>query len=216
MADIIFNVAAKIFLNFTPITLALIREKDNIKPTSLLYSNGTGQIMTTGQALYVTGNAGQPGYLELRVNTTTTLNGTGSVPVTVYSHPTSTQANQTVPILFDESTITLNLTYNSIPTNQDIFLDLDNRAIYNFTIADFTNKFNDVDGDTLAEIMTSGTVNNYEYDTTGTGTYTPYVSGTWIPVSFIPRLRFKSPDQNQAHNQTNPWFAKDSQGNISE
>lgn len=216
MANIIFNVAAKIFLEFSPISVALIREHDNTKPVTLNYSSGTGQTMTAGQVLYTTGTAGQPGYLEVRVNSNTTLTGTGTVALTVYSHPTSTQAAQSVQFNFDQSPITLNLTYNSVPTNSDINLNLANRATRNFQVSDFTSAFSDFDGDALAEVRAVGTVTGYEYDSTGSGTYVPYVSGTWIAINLVTRLRFKAPDQNNSYVQSNQWFAKDSQGNVSE
>jgi hypothetical protein len=215
MANIVFNVAGKIFLNFSPMTVSLIRSTDNTKPVSLNYSSGTGQTMTSGQVLYITGTAGQPGYLEVKVNTATTLTGTGSVPLTVYSHPTSTQINQTIPMTFDQSPITLNLTYNSIPTTSDIDLNIVNRGEYNFQVSDFTTHFNDFDGDTLIEVMANGIMTGYEYDVNGTNNYVPYVAGTWIPINQVTRLRFKAADQNVAYVQTNPWQGKDSQGNIS-
>ena len=216
MANIVFNVAGKVFLNFSPISAHLIREKSNTVPVTLNYTNGTGQTMTAGQVLYTSGISGQLGFLEVVVNSTTTLTGTGSVPLTVNSKPTATQANQNVPFDFDQSTITLNLTYNSIPQNTDINLTTANRTEYVFKVTDFTNHFSDFDGDSLAEVMAMGTMTGYLYDVNGTNNFLPYAPGTWIPINNVVRLKFKPADQNAAYSQSNPWFAKDSQGNISE
>lgn len=215
MGNIIFNVAGKIFLNFSPISASLIREEDNTVPVTLNYTSGTGQTMTAGQVLYTVGTAGQPGYLEVRVNTTTTLTGSGSVALTVYSHPTATQANQSVPFVFDESTITLNLTYNSKPVTSDVNISIANRATHDFTTAEFLAAYTDFDTDAMVEMMATGTLTGYEYDVNGTNNYVPYTGG-WIPVNNIARLRYKGADQNAAYTQSNPWFAKDAQGNISE
>jgi hypothetical protein len=215
MGNIIFNVAGKIFLNFTPITADLIREEDNTVPVTLNYTNGIGQQMTAGQVLYTVGTAGQPGYLEVRVNTTTTLTGSGTVPLTVYSHPTATQAAQSVPFDFDQSTITLNLTYNSKPVTNDVNVSIANRGTHDFTTAEFLAAYTDFDSDAMTEMMATGTLTGYEYDANGTNNYVPYTGG-WIPVNNIARLRYKGADQNAAYTQSNPWFAKDAQGNISE
>lgn len=216
MANIIFNVAAKVFLNFSPMTVNLIREQDNNVPTTLNYSSGIGQVMTAGQVLYLVGTAGQPGYLEVRVTTTTTLTGTGTVPLTVLSHPTSTQANQTVTFDFDQSTITLNLTYNSKPVTADVNISITNRGVHDFTTAEFLAAYTDFDSDAMIEMKANGTMTGYEYDINGTNNYVPYVADTWIPVNNITRLRFTGANQNAAYTQSNPWFAKDAQGNISQ
>ena len=215
MANIIINVAAKIFLNFTPITVNLIREDNNSVPVTLNYSSGTGQTMTAGQVLYSVGTVGNLGFLEVVVNSNTTLNGTGTVSLTVNSYPTATQANQTVTFQFDQSTITLNLVYNSKPVISNVNISLTNRGTHDFTTAEFLAAYTDLDSNAMSEIKAEGTTTGYEYDINGTNTYVPYVAGTWIPVNNITRLRFKAANQNAAYLQSNPWFAKDSQGNIS-
>jgi hypothetical protein len=215
MGLIIINAAAKIFLAFSPISANLIREEDNTVPVTLNYTNGTGQTMTAGQVLYITGTSGQPGYLEVRVVTATTLTGTGSVSLTVLSHPTATQADQAVNFDFDQSTITLNLDYNSKPATSDVTVNLANRAVHDFTTAEFLAAYTDFDTDAMTEMMATGTLTGYEYDVNGTNNYVPY-TGTWIPVNNIARLRYTAADQNAAYTQSNPWFAKDAQGNISE
>lgn len=216
MSNIIINVAAKDFINFSPASATLIREQNNSVPTTLNYSNGTGQTMTAGQVLYTVGTSGVPGFLEVVVVNAVTLNGSGSINLTVNSLPTSTQANQTINPTFDQSTITINLVYNSKPVTSDINISVPNRGTHDFTTAEFVASYSDFDGDALTEIMAQGTTTGYEYDLNGTNNYIPYVAGTWIPINNVTRLRFKAANQNAAYNQSNPWFAKDAQGNISQ
>lgn len=215
MSDIIINVAAKEFINFSPVTVTLIREQNNSVPATLNYSNGTGQTMTTGQVLYTVGTVGTPGYLEVVVQSAVTLNGSGSINIVVNSLPTSTQSNQTINPTFDQSTITINLVYNSKPVTSDVNISLANRGTHGFTTAEFVASYTDFDGDGLAEIMATGNVDGYEYDINGTSNWQPYTASTWIPVNNITRLRYVALNQNAAYTKSNPWFAKDSQGNIS-
>lgn len=215
MADIIINVAAKIFINFSPVTVNLIRNENNTVPTTLNYSSGTGQTMTAGEVLYTVGTPGTPGFLQVVSVNNITLSGTGSISINVISFPTSTQSNQTVNFTFDGSTVTLNLTYNSRPVVSDVNINLANRGTHNFTTAEFLSSYTDFDADAMVEMRATGIVTGYEYDVNGVNNYVPYVSGTWIPVNNIARLRFKAANQNAAYVQSNPWFAKDAQGNIS-
>lgn len=215
MANIVINVAAKIFINFSPMTVSLIREESNTAVVNLNYTSGTGQTMTAGQILYTVGTQGNPGYLEVRVNNNTTLSGSGTIPLTVSSFPTATQANQTVTFQFDQSTITLNLTYNSRPVTSDVTISMANRATRGFTTAEFLAAYTDFDTNAMTEMKAEGNMTGYEYDANGTNNFAPYVSGTWIPVNNISRLRYVALNQNAAYNKTNPWYAKDSQGNIS-
>ena len=215
MANIIINVAAKVFISFAPMTVNLIRNQANNVPVSLNYTNGTGQTMTANQVLYTVGTINQPGYLEVRVNSATTINNSGSVPLTVYSYPTATQANQTVTFDFDGSTITLNLIYNSLPVTSDVVISIPNRGTHDFTSQEFVNSYTDFDSDALAEIKTETPITGFLYDLNGTNNYVPYAAGTWIPVNNITRLRFQGANQNPAYQQLTPWFAKDVNGNIS-
>jgi hypothetical protein len=215
MSDIIINVAAKEFIVFSPTTVNLIREQSNSVPTTINYSNGTGQTMTTGQVLYTVGTSGSPGFLEVVVQNGLTLNGSGTINLIVNSLPTATQTNQTISPLFDQSTITINLTYNSKPVTSDVNITLANRGIHGFTTAEFVNSYTDYDSNALAEIMATGNVDGYEYDVNNTGNWVPYTASTWIPVNNITRLRYVALNQNAAYTKSNPWFAKDSQGNIS-
>jgi hypothetical protein len=215
-SNIVINVAAKEFINFAPTSAALIREQNNSVPTTLSYSNGIGQTMTTGQVLYSVGTSGTPGFLEVVVQTGVTLNGSGTVNLVVNSLPTATQANQTINFDFDQSNIAISLTYNSKPVTSDVNINLTNRGTHGFTTAEFVAAYTDFDSDAMAEIMATGNVDGYEYDINGTNTWVPYTAGTWIPVSNITRLRYVAVDQNAAYSKSNPWFAKDSQGNISQ
>lgn len=216
MANIVINIAAKVFLNFSPMSVSFIRDIDSSKPLTLNYTNGTGQTMTAGQVLYTVGTSGQPGFLRVTVNSATTLTGTGSVALTVASHPTATQTNQSVPFTFDGSNITLNVTYNSNPVTSDVTISMTNRATRPFTTAEFLAAYTDFDTDAMTEMMATGTMTGYQYDVNGTNTWIAYVAGTWIPVNNIARLRYVALDQDAAYNKSNPWFAKDSQGNISQ
>lgn len=90
-----------------------------------------------------------------------------------------------------------------------------NRTTRNFTTTDFTNSFTAFDGNTLSEVTINDNTAHYEYDINGTNNYTQYISGTTIPVNNINRLRFVALDQSDAHDQSNSWFGKDSNGNIS-
>lgn len=215
MANIVINVAAKIFLNFSPISATLIRETNNIVPVDLNYTSGTGQTMTTGQVLYSVGTQGNPGFLQVTSNSNSTLSGSGSVPIRVTSLPTANQTNQSIVFQFDQSDIDLELTYNSKPSTSNVSISLPNRATHDFTTAEFVAAYTDFDSDAMAEIKAEGNMTGYEYDLNGTGNYVAYTAGTWIPVNNITRLRYKALNQNAAYLKTNPWYAKDAQGNIS-
>jgi hypothetical protein len=215
MGNINLNIAEKLFINFTPMTTLLIREQNNVKSVNLNYTNGSGQQMTAGQVLYLTGTVGNLGYIEVKVDNDTILNGSGSVSLTVSSYPDTGQANQTISMTFDQSPITLNLIYNSIPVTSNVNVIMPNRTTHNFINTEFINSFTGFDGNTLSEIMSNGNMIHYEYDVNGTNNYTSYTAGTWIPSNNISRLRFVAPDQDDIYDQSNPWFAKDSNGNIS-
>jgi hypothetical protein len=208
-SSIIFDVAAKQFLVFTTPTVSLKREIVNSKTSSIGYSNGTGQIIPNGYVFVNQGTVGQPGYLKIMATSGVTLAGSGTIPILVDSLPTSTQANQTVPYVFDGSNGGVSLTYNSNPVTQDLVVNLPNRGTHTFTTAEFVAKYTDFDGDAMTEIKAEASVTNYLFNGT------PYVAGTWIPVNNIDQLTYTGANQNDLYTQTTPWFAKDSQGNIS-
>lgn len=208
-ANISFSVGAKTFLTFSTPTVALMRSVSNNETANINFTNGTGQVIASGTILVNQGTVGQPGYLKVTVNATVTANGSGVIPIMVNSLPTDTQQNQTVSYTIDGTTSNINLTYNSNPTTQDVVIDLDNRSTHNFTTAEFLSKYTDFDSNAMTEIKAEGNVSNYKYNGA------PYVSGTWIPVNNISQLSYTGANQNGAYVQTTPWFAKDSQGNIS-
>lgn len=208
-ANIVVNVAAKIFISLSPVTVALIRSISNNKIATVNYTNGNGQTLTAGQVLHNTGTIGTPGYLKITVQNASTLTGTGSFTIVVDSLPTATQANQTVQYTIDGSTGSVNLTYNSNPVTDDVIVGLANRATHTFTTAEFLAKYTDFDSDAMVEMKAEGNVSNYLYNGA------PYVSGTWIPVNNIAQLSYVGANIDTTYQQITPWFAKDSQGNIS-
>lgn len=214
-ANLIATVAAKQFVVFSPTGVSLIRSVSNSKTATVNYSNGTGQILTTGQILYITGTPGNLGYLQISVQSGTTLNGSGSFTIIVDSIPTATQTNQSVNYTIDGSTGTVSLTYNSNPETSDVLISLVNRGTHDFTTAEFVAAYFDYDGDNLTEIRATSNVSGYEYDANGTSNYVPYVVNTWIPVNNIARLRYVADNQNAAYTKVTPWQGKDAQGNIS-
>jgi hypothetical protein len=209
-STIVINVAAKVFLVFNTPTVSLKREVSNTKTSAITYSNGSGQIIPNGHIFVNQGTVGQPGYLKISTTSQVTLMGSGSIPIQVESLPTATQADQTVPFLYDGSNGGVNLTYNSNPVTEDVIVDIPNRGSHTFTTAEFLAKYTDFDGDVMTEIMAQGNVTNYLFNGV------PYTSGTWIPVNDIDLLTYTGADQNTAYQQSTPWFAKDAQGNISE
>lgn len=216
MANIIINIAAKIFINFSPATVELIRNEINPpKIVTVSYTLGTGQILPAGE-IYSDGTPGQPGYIQVVVPTQTTINGSGNVQFTVNAYPTATAADGPLTFSFDQSNITFNIDYNSRPGNTDVVINnLVNRGTHDFTTAEFINQFSDYDTDNLSEIQINDNTTGYEYDLAGLGNYQPYVSGTWIPVNNITRLRYKAENQNNAYSKINDYKVKDSNGLIS-
>lgn len=216
MANIIFNVAAKIFLVFTPLSTSMLRGQSNSIPLTLSYSNGTGQSVNNNEVLFTQGTVGQPGYFQVLSQQTKSLTGTGTLNILVNSFPSTTQADGSTIFQYDGSNVTINVNYNSLPENSDIIIGLDNREIYDFTTAEFMTAFTDYDGNnTLSEVQINGTTTNYSYDLNGTNNYLPLTSGTWIPINNVTRIRYTGADDNAAYNQTNPYKVKDENGNIS-
>lgn len=214
MANININVAEKPLINFAPVSVLLLRNDNNFKNVDLGYSNGTGQQMTAGQVLYVNGNPSGTDYTQIKVLSNTIISGTGTIPIEVSAYPPSTQQNQVVQPIFDSSTMTFNLTYNTRLETSYLGIVMDNRVTRNFIASDFINKFTAYDGNTLDSISITGNVANYQYDINGTNNYVPYVAGTWVPVGNIFRLRFVSPDQDDYYAQLSNWAGKDNMGNI--
>ena len=215
MANININIGAKQFLSFTPVSIELIRNETNSITKTLNYSNGTGQVVTAGQVLYMIGNPSTAGYMKISTTTGHVFGANGSISILIESFPTSTVADGTVVFQFDQSDITLNIDYNSRPEATDLNLTIQNRAIRPFTTAEFVNLYTDYDADSYTELQVNGTTTGYEYDVNNTGTWVAYTSGTWVPINNVARLRFKAADQNTAYFQTNPYTVKDSFGLVS-
>lgn len=219
MANIIINVAAKIFINFSPINVDMIREEANTIPTTLNYTSGTGQQIPANTVLTYTGG-GQT--VTLTFPNATTISGTGSANVIIQSTPTSSAVDGAATFTYDQSTITVNIDYNSRPVINDININMANRAFHNFTIAEVEAEFSDIDPDALDAIRvkndSNGNVTGYLYNTGSVGTpnYVPYVADTWILRADIPKLRYQGLNQNASYFKSNPWEARDVEGNISE
>ena len=209
MANIIFNVAAKVFIQFTPTNINLTREVQNDITATISYTQGLGQTLTAGQVLYTVGTVGTSGYLQITAAGNTTISGSGSFTVNISSIPTSTVADGSVTFQIDGSNVVININYQSRPETEDIYKSIDNRSTYQFTTSDFTTAFSDFDSDTLIEVMADNNVVNYEYQGN------PYVAGTWIPLANIGQLEYTGADQNNAYVQTTPWYGKDSTGMVS-
>lgn len=219
MGDIIVSVAAKIFIQFSPASIVLIRETQNNFSFNISYTQGLGQSLTAGQVLYTVGTAGQPGYLQITAAGNTVISGSGSFAVNISSLPTATVADGSITFQIDQSNVIVNIDYQSKPVVNDINKSIANRAEYIFQASDFDNpEFTDYDGQTEATEIMIGTdteiglgsiIPNYLYNGN------PYVAGTWIAYSNVGNLKYVGADQNNAYNQSNKWRAKDSEGNIS-
>ena len=209
ISQIIINVAAKIFLVFSTPTVSLIREISNTKTAIINYTNGTGQNIPSGTILVNQGAVGQPGYLKITTTALVNANSSGTIPIQVVSTPTATQANQTVNYTIDGSVGNINLVYNSKPQNTDIVINLPHQGSHTFTTAEFVSHYTDFDLDNLTEIKAETPVDGYLYNGS------PYVAGTWIPVNNANLLTYNATTQTTAYSKVTPWFAKDSQGNIS-
>lgn len=219
MANIIFNVAAKVFIQFPPTNIILIREIQNDISSNISYTQGLGQSLTAGQVLYTVGTAGQPGYLQITAAGNTVISGSGSFAVNISSVPTSTVADGSITFQIDQSNVIINIDYQSRPVVDDINKSIANRAEYIFQASDFDNpEFTDYDGQTVAteimigtdmQIASGSVIPNYLYNGN------QYVAGTWIAIANISNLKYVGADQNNAYNQSDKWRAKDSEGNIS-
>ena len=215
MANININIAAKVFLSFTPVSVELIRNEVNSLTKTLTYSNGTGQTLALGEVLYTIGTPGSAGYLKVSSIAANTLNGSGNFTIRIDSFPMFNATDGIVTFQYDGSDIDLNIDYNSRPVAEDINISLVIRGTHVFTTAEFVDQYTDYDADSLSEIQVNGTTTGYEYDINNTGTWVAYTSGTWVPVNNAARLRFNAADQNAAYISTNPYKVKDNFGLVS-
>ena len=215
MANIIINVGAKQYINFSPVSVQMIRAESNTVTATLSYTNGTGQLLSTGQVLYTVGTIGQPGYYKVSVSTGVTVTGSGSIPISIDAYPSSSIIDGSLTFQYDTSMVTLNIDYNSRPQSQDLPISMENRQVRPFTVAEFVSQYTDFDTDTYSEIKIDGNTTGYQIDLAGNGTFVPYVSGSWIPILNVANLRYTGQDQNTAYQKINSFKVKDDKGNES-
>ena len=209
MALIKIRVSGFVAIVFTELYTNFIREVNETKTLSLSYTNGTGQTLSAGQQLYSIGTTGTLGYLSVKVKNNTTIIGSGSFDIDVTSYANSTQPDGSTTFTYATSPIVINIDYSSKPNVVDFIVDIPNRAVRTFTLADFESNFIDFDGDTLAEVMIQGDVTGYHFNTL------PYIAETWIPMSDIGLLTYVPEDTDVSYEKDNNWKAKDSAGYIS-
>lgn len=217
IAYININIAAKVYINFTPQTVDLIREELNTKNLTISYTQGTGQTIPTGTVLNF-GTLGQPNFTQLAFTNGATFNGSGTVSAVLTATPGSTVTDQPATFTIDGAILTINLDYNSRPVVQDINEDILFAQTKTFTLNDFTDAlqgdYEDFDGDALVEVMVQGNLTDYFYPNPST----PLPANTWIPVANISagQLTFKgSTAQINGYSKSNPYKVKDSKGNES-
>lgn len=207
MALLRIQVAAKEIIEFTPINLSFIREEDVSVTSSIPYTNGSGQVVADSEILYQSGTEGVVGFIRVKADGTTTLGASGNLPITIEHYPSATQTASALSFTYDDSTIIINLTYNSLPVAEDVIIQLANRGVKTFSVADFD--YSDYDSDPIAEIALFGSVDGYQFNGAA------YNAGTWIPVGDLNLLTYTALDQNAAYNKDVTWKAKDVNGNIS-
>lgn len=217
IAYININIAAKVYINFTPQTVDLIRDELNTKNVTISYTAGTGQTIPTGTVLNF-GTVGQPNFTQLTFTSGATFNGAGTVSAVLTATPGTTVTDQPATFTIDGSTLTINLDYNSRPTVEDINIDIPFAGTKTFTVNDFTDAlqgdYEDFDGDALSEVMVLGTLTGYFYPNPSTALQ----ANTWIPIANITsgQLTFTgSTSQIGGYNISNPYQVKDAHGNIS-
>lgn len=217
IAYINLQIAAKVFINFTPQTVELIRGELNTVPVTISYTDGTGQTLPSGTVLTF-GTSGQPNFTQLTFSSGATFNGSGTVSATLTATPGTAVADQPATFTIDGSTLTINLDYNSRPVVEDIDIAINFAQTKTFTVADFTDpsqgNYQDFDGHALSEVMVLGTITDYYYPNPST----PLQANTWIPIANIAagQLTFKgSTLQTAGYNSNVPYQVKDSHGTIS-
>ena len=213
ISNLTINIAEKIIPVFNSTTVALIRGTSNTKSVPVTYSNGSGQVLTAGQILYTTGTVGQPGYIRVYVETTTTLlNGGGQLPLTIvsYPYPTTTGNPASVSYTIDDGTGIINLTYSSIPTNETFTISTNYMEPIVFNTSMFVSHMADLDND-IVDVRINPQVDSltgYLYNGA------PY-TGEWINVADLGNLTFQPSNITAGYTKTNKWETRDSLGNIS-
>lgn len=210
MALIKIRVAGVIAIVFTEVYANFIREKNETKTVSLSYTNGSGQTLVAGQELYSVGTVGTLGYFSVKAKNNTTINGSGSFDIDITSYANATEPDGAINFNYDASPIKINIDYRSVPDIENFIVEVPNRAVKTFTLADFEGHFSDFDGDSLSEVMIEGDVSGYSFNGV------PYVAGTWITMADIGLLTYTPTDTDSHYEKDNNWKAKDSSGYISE
>lgn len=203
------KIKGKEFIVFGTGNVSFQREVSAIKDAIINYSNGSSQVLTSGQTLYSVGVIGNIGYLAVKSKNNITLTGAGTLPLTIENYPTSSQGNNTLSFLYDGSAININLLYNSNPTTNDVIVETENRIPYAFKTADFTGSYSDYDSDAIKEVAIYGTIQNLTYNGS------PYVSGTKIAIGNVSNLVYTPLDQDNLYEINFVWKATDINGNES-
>ncbi|MFX1667879.1 hypothetical protein JZ968_06810 [Riemerella anatipestifer] len=211
MALLKIKAKAKVMIVWGEANIIFTRSLYITKDLSIAYSGAVGQSFSARQLLYTQGNRDDDGYIAVRSKETTTLNGNGTLNITIEHRPSSTEGNKTLVFNVDESPMRINLYYNSQPNIRDVIVETNNRTTYTFTETDFTSQYTDYDNDPIAQVQINGDVTGYQFNGS------PYVEGTWISISDIRNgaLKYTPLNQSEAYEKDNTWKAKDSQGYIS-
>ena len=132
----------------------------------------------------------------------------------VFSGTKSVYTALNIPLNYEGSLInTYLITFNELvvelntpPQINEILIELDNRQVKNFTIADFENNFIDADGDILGKIVLVGDTTRLYFDGN------PYISGTIITRNNINKLSYIPLDTDTLYDINLFWAAYDSRG----
>lgn len=211
MALLKIKIKAKVLITWGNANLTFIRSTNATKDTSITYSNAVGQTFTAGQILYTSGTQGQPGFIRVTSKDNTTLNGSGVFNISVEHYPTSNEGNKTINYNIDEAPTSISLTYNSLPENNDVIVETNNRTDYIFKVTDFSTKYSDFDNDALGAIAVEGDVTGFKLNGSD------YIAGTWVTVGNLSDDLFvyHPLDQSAYYEKDVTWKAKDAQGNVS-
>lgn len=211
MALLKIKVRAKNLITWGNSSVSFIRDTNSIKDTTISYSGAVNFSLSAGQILYSQGQEGSLGYLKISNKETTTLNGNGTLRLSIEHYPTSTEGNKTVTFNIDESPAQIHFAYNSNPNVSDVIVETPNRTPYTFRAEDFTAHYSDYDTDGLAEIQIVGNVNGIQLEDE------QITSGDWIDFRNIidGLLTYRPQDRSDLYEIDLQWKAKDTQGNIS-
>ena len=211
MKELKIRVLEKQSIIFNRPSVSFIRGSQVTKEVALTYSNGTGQVLTSGQVLYTSGTSGVLGFLEIKSLTNYTLAGAGTINLAITNYPSSSEANRAISFVIDGTTVNVDFYYNSAPLTNDILIERANRVPYTFSSLDFVSNYSDYDGDPLAEIQLLGDLTGFTFNNN------PILTGTWISITDLAggSLVYTPLDQDAYYEKTINYNAKDINGNIS-